>query len=452
MGDLAVLALLSRGRHENVLRATVNGVLAGLAREQTAQWRGEAIGRRVQGPRLLPVLCGTAERDLFDHWSRIRTGERSDQPHALDGDVAEIDRLYALVPSGRLVILGEPGAGKSVAALRLGLRLLERRETSDRAPVIIPLASWNPADTGLWRWAAQRLSTEHPELAKPTGFGTVLAQEVARPERLLLILEELDEMPAERRAAALRALNEGLDEHTHLILTCGAEQYRNAVRQADVLSGAAAVTLQPLSLRQLSEYLKASTRRARTDGTALWEPVLARMRDGDDPHARRLRAALSSPLMLGLALAVYGETAADPAELLDAAVFPTRARMEKHLIARLVPAVCTALPGVGQPPRWRARDAARHLSLLARDAARHGAPPPLGEAGRTGTAHPARVRREFRNLRPHLPCPARPSLPPGPAPATDSTAGDRLAHPAPHRAGRRRPQRPEERPGPLSRT
>ncbi|MER5928200.1 NACHT domain-containing protein [Streptomyces mirabilis] len=366
--------LLSRGRHENVLRATVNGVLAGLAREQTVQWRDEAIARRVQGSRLLPVLCRTAERDLFDHWSNIRTRERSDQPLSFDGDVAEIDRLYGLVPSGRLVILGEPGAGKSVAALRLGLRLLEQRGSADRVPVILPLASWNPAETGLWRWAAQRLAIEHPELTTPTGFGTALAQEVARPERLLLILEGLDEMPAERRATALRTLNDSLDEHTRLILTSRTEQYRNAIRQADVLSGAAAVTLQPLTVRELSEYLRTSTRRTGADGTALWEPVLARMRDGDDPHARRLRAALSSPLMLGLALAVYGDTAADPAELLDTTVFPTRASVEKHLIAQLVPAVYTVPPGVGKPPRWRAQDAGSHLSLLARDAARHGAP------------------------------------------------------------------------------
>lgn len=365
---------LSRGRHENALRATVNGVLAGLAREQARQWRDEAITRRVQGSRLLPVLCRTAERDLFDHWSNIRTGERSDQPLPLDGDVAEIYRLYGLVPSGRLVILGEPGAGKSVAALRLGLELLERREPDGRVPVILPLASWNPGETGLWRWAAQRLATEHPELAAPTGFGTVLAEEVAAPERLLLILDGLDEMPAERRAVALRTLNDSRDEHTHLILTSRTAQYRDAVRQADVLSGTAAVTLQPLTVRELNEHLRTSTRRTRADGTPLWEPVLARMRDADDPHAGRLRTALSSPLMLGLALAVYRETSADPAELLDTAVFPTRARIEKHLIAQLVPAVYTAPPDVGKAPRWRAEDAERHLGRLARDAARHDAP------------------------------------------------------------------------------
>ncbi|MCZ1003340.1 hypothetical protein O1M63_43920 [Streptomyces mirabilis] len=50
--------------------------------------------------------------------------------------------------------------------------------------------------------------------------------------------------------------------------------------------------------------------------------------------------------MLGLALAVYGDTAADPAELLDTTVFPTRASVEKHLIAQLVPAVYTVPPGV----------------------------------------------------------------------------------------------------------
>ncbi|MFG3119561.1 hypothetical protein ACGF4C_35020 [Streptomyces sp. NPDC048197] len=59
---------------------------------------------------------------------------------------------------------------------------------------------------------------------------------------LLLLLERLDEMPAERRAAALRTLNKSLDEHSHLILASRTGEYRNAVRQTDVLSGAAAVT------------------------------------------------------------------------------------------------------------------------------------------------------------------------------------------------------------------
>lgn len=365
--------LLSHGRHDNVLQNRVKAVVEGLAREQMRQWREELVVRRVQGNLLLPVMCRAAQPSLFDHWANIR-GEGDDAPLDLDGDVADLDEVLARVPSRRLVVLGAPGAGKSVAALRLALRLLEQRDARGRLPVILPVASWDARRSGLWRWVAERLTIEHPELAVPTGAGTTLADEVARPDRLLLVLDGFDEIPAPQRAAALTALNEGVDEQTQMVLTSRTEEYRRAVQEADVLRAAPAVELRPLSVREVVECLRTSTRRTARDGSGLWSQVIVSLQDGTGGHAERLRAVLASPLMLGLALSVYAVADADPAELLDAEALSTRARIETHLMGRLVPAAYTPPPDVGPRPRWRAKDAERWLRGLAGNAVRDGAP------------------------------------------------------------------------------
>ncbi|MCO5974784.1 NACHT domain-containing protein [Actinoallomurus soli] len=359
-------------RHHDV-HSRVEAVLEGLAREQMRQWREELVMRRVQGRLLLPVTCRAAQPDLFDHWANIR-GPADDAPLDLDGDVVDLDQVLTRVSSRRLVILGTPGAGKSVAALRLALRLLEERDAHDRLPVVLPVASWDARKTGLWRWVAERLTTEHPELAASTGAGTTLADEVARPERLLLVLDGFDEIPGPRRPAALTALNEGVDEHSHFVLTSRTEEYRRAVHAVDVLRAAPAVELRPLSVPEVVEYLRTSTRRTTQDGSGLWSRVIACLQDGTSAHAQRLRAVLVSPLMLGLARSVYASADTNPDELLDAAALPTRARIEGHLLGRLVPAAYSPPPDVGPPPRWRAKDAERWLRGLAGDAVRGDAP------------------------------------------------------------------------------
>jgi predicted NACHT family NTPase len=50
------------------------------------------------------------------------------------------------VPTRRLLVLGEPGAGKTILLARGILELLKRRAPGESVPVLLPLASWNPAD------------------------------------------------------------------------------------------------------------------------------------------------------------------------------------------------------------------------------------------------------------------------------------------------------------------
>jgi predicted NACHT family NTPase len=100
------------------------------------------------------------------------------------------------VPTGRLVVLGEPGSGKTVLVLRLVLDLLERRRSGEPVPVLVSAASWDPAVSGLYGWLAGQLALSYPSLA-----GTAEPGSVSRRFRALIdsglivpVLDGLDEI------------------------------------------------------------------------------------------------------------------------------------------------------------------------------------------------------------------------------------------------------------------
>ena len=74
--------------------------------------------------------------------------------------------MLARVPTGRLVVLGEPGAGKTMLMVRLVLDLLARRAGGGPVPILAPVASWNPAGQDLRDWLAAQLLIDHPALAE----------------------------------------------------------------------------------------------------------------------------------------------------------------------------------------------------------------------------------------------------------------------------------------------
>jgi len=246
-------------------------------------------------------------------------GTRS-SPDGLAGKGVELAEKLSLVPTGRLVVLGEPGAGKTMLMVRLVLDLLARR-THGPVPFLASLASWNPTRQDLRDWLAAQLIIDHPSLASPPPAGIGRSQAVALLDsgRILPVLDGLDEIPDPVRGPAISKINDALRASEQLVLTCRTQEYWDAVRPQDgvevTLRGAAAVQLSPLEPEAVRDYLCDDA--AGPVMRARWDPVFAVL--GTESPAGQ---ALTTPLMVGLARTIYnprpGERAErEPGELCD---------------------------------------------------------------------------------------------------------------------------------------
>ncbi|MFK4228109.1 NACHT domain-containing protein, partial [Streptomyces sp. NPDC019890] len=161
------------------------------------QWTEEWRLRRLQDPEPMPVRWTRAEAWLADHQENI--GGPADLSDRLENVTAFVDR----VPSRRLVVLGGPGGGKTVLAVRYALDALERWQPGAPVPVVFPLAAWQPDRETLSAWMAAHIAQTYP--------GATWGGELLAAERILPVLDGLDELAAPLRAHAVRRLNAELD-------------------------------------------------------------------------------------------------------------------------------------------------------------------------------------------------------------------------------------------------
>jgi transcriptional regulator with XRE-family HTH domain len=302
--------------------------------------------RRVQDPFPLPVRWQLAPDDVMDHWENIRRVEpgASAAPLDLAGRLPEIADVYQRIPSGRLVVLGRAGSGKSVLAARFVLDRLETRPRGGAVPVLFGLGSWNPTTTAFRDWLAGQLTRDHPGLAESN-----LATALVEAGRVLPVLDGFDELATGLHRAALDALNATTFP---LLLTSRPGEYA-AVAGTDALTAAAAVRLTDLTVTDLVHYLPRTTRKGA--GATVWDPVLTELRDHPErPASVNLRAVLTTPLMVGLARAIYSDAAGrDPSVLLDTGRFGSQYELEDHLLSSFIPTVYRDQHARWEPERVR---------------------------------------------------------------------------------------------------
>lgn len=316
-------------------RERLEGLAGRLAAAVEEQWRAEWRLRRLQDPHPFEVHWAPAEAWLADEAGFI--GPLVDSvSDALDA-----------VPSRRLVVLGGPGSGKTVLAVRFALERLEHRVAGEPVPVVFPLSGWRAERESLREWMAGHLAATHP--------GAPWVRELLRAGLVLPVLDGLDEMPEASWGAALRRLNAELDPGERVLLTCRTEAYAKAVEAGDVFTAAAVVELRPLSFEAACAYLVRTARPVRgVDGrrVTLWDPVLAALRaEPDAAVAQALRQVFGTPLMVAMARAVYGDTGDDPAELLDGR-FADPGVLERHLLEAFVPAAFADSPQGERARGW----------------------------------------------------------------------------------------------------
>lgn len=289
-----IVAMIARGGATN--EAEAKRALAeerrGLAilRRRCAQ----EVEERLAGSLYAQVLIALGRRiepgAVAVPWAREleRPGE-GPRPLPPETPTAEVfDRV-----GGALLILGEPGAGKSVELLTLARALLARAESdagsdpgSDQAypvPVVLNLSTWALSRLPLDAWLAEELWRRH-EIPRKIG-----ADWVAR-DRVLPLLDGLDEVRAECRADCAAAIDAFRAAHglTPLAVCCRTQEYR--ALPALKLRGALAIL--PLDRGQIERYLRAAG------------PALAGLRQALAAD-RELAGLAETPLMLNVMSLTY---------------------------------------------------------------------------------------------------------------------------------------------------
>lgn len=151
---------------------------------------------------------------------------------------------------GGLLILGEPGSGKTVTLLQLTHDLINRVENdktfSQPIPVVYNLSSWTEGQY-LTDWMVQQLSVLY-KIPKQIG------RQWLKENRLLPMLDGLDEVSLERQVGCVEAINQAVDQFglAGLVVCSRIKDYsRLPIRLK--LNGA--ICLQPLSQEQVNDYL-----------------------------------------------------------------------------------------------------------------------------------------------------------------------------------------------------
>ncbi|MFD9337969.1 NACHT domain-containing protein [Streptomyces sp. NPDC060028] len=342
MGDGDVVTATNRAARE-------------LHRAVRSRMRDEIARLRLEHPGRIPVRWSPTGRPVRSPAEALGV-----QGMALTGDVNQVPEFLRGLPRRQLVVLGPQGAGKSVLALLLAWDLLKTWQLHEPVPVVLSLSSWRP-EVGLREWMARRIR----ELGDAGGHGRGTKRRAGKnaaarlvdENRVMPVLDGLDELPPALHASAVEAIDAAVVEGVPLLLTCRGDEYERAVRDSGShLTRAAVVELEPVTPTDAITYLEQST----VTGDRRWEEVFDALRGR---HDSALATALSSPLMLYLARTAYQAGSTDPGELLGER-FGTREEIESHLLKRYLPAVYAESP-VPPAPRFAADRVRRYLTTVA---------------------------------------------------------------------------------------
>ena len=392
----ALLVTLSEARARSVSNDRLLAAARHLAREV----------RKLEADVLARLMADSGDPEPADvsfaqpaltYW-RVDGGDRQ-------GTLSEVEGYYRSLARGRLVVLGEPGAGKTVLAIQLVLDLAaavpavaDGTRPLPRVPVRLSLSAFDPGHDvdAAARVVSARLDgwlTRH--LVTTFGLPTKVAATLVTDGWILPVLDGLDEMDPDddaeprRAAAVIRAVNHpSAGDVRPVVITCRTNRYQqlsghvelagkappaeqeatsNAGRRKGV-QDATVVGVEPLTARSVVDYLTyrfpdpADRRRIESR----WRPIVERLtasNGGDDP----LVVALGSPLRLFLTVTAYRHPASTPDELTG---LVTAAQLDEHLFARLVPAVLEQHPPTGR--QYESLEVTRWLTTLACHLARQG--------------------------------------------------------------------------------
>jgi hypothetical protein len=312
-GILAALAVFTQSSSET--RLPVWMVVAALVAVggSIAPWRAMLPGREPSRPRMVTetlrdhvlarvqlLWIDQALNRSLRQVVRIEVGLDEQADAVADPwDVSRLDPLGASepLPAGtqlvdvyrtagrRLLLIGEPGAGKTTQLLELTDVLIRQARADEHAPapVVLKLSEWTGVRSRLDDWIVEELGLRY---SVPTGK----ARAALEAGHLTLLLDGLDEVAPERRAACAAEIDlfcrDDRFAETGVVVTCRRTDYDELGRRLAMGRG---IALRPLGTEQVRQILH------------LVGPRFAALRSAFE-QSQDLQDLLVTPLMLSVAV------------------------------------------------------------------------------------------------------------------------------------------------------
>ncbi|WP_459801403.1 NACHT domain-containing protein [Herbidospora sp. RD11066] len=332
----AIFALLSVGLtasqiYQSKRNFNVKDVANDLREEikyQLAQSRRHALGGET---RAIDIHC------------RINSelqGSKSSRPSRKNILWEDVIRYYLDNEPHRMVITGAGGSGKTVLAMDVILKWINKPSENEPVPILIPAADLDirhPVADAVSKWVVGFITQEY-RLSKTAAWRLV------RAGMIIPVFDALDEMDRDDRddrqsirriTYAINAFNAYVDGRYKgkLIATCRTDRYARLRESNTSVKDAIHAELLPVDPAEAKRFL-----RARASDVSIWRPVFDVMKPG-----RPLAAALSTPWRLVLASTVYSSRYGDgsggnPSELVGPEM-DSEEKIRDHLITDYIPAV-----------------------------------------------------------------------------------------------------------------
>jgi len=306
-------------------------------------WIKGVLEKSVHEAALLDLGMELREEAVDNPWRMVM--ESSDQSREALPQGRKIKDIFDEA-NRLLLILGEPGSGKTTTLLQLARDLIAEVDEAftQPVPVFLNLSTWTNKQQPLDEWLIGELNSKY-RLPKKDG------KKWLTDRRILPLLDGLDEVIAENRAACVENINQLVDDYgLHGLVVCSrVKDYTDL----DVrLAFYRAIYLQPLTPEQVNEYLNQA-------GDKLAD--LRATLQSDDA----LQEMAQSPLILNIMSLAYKDKTSKPSS--DSSLNTKEART-KHLFETYITRMFSRK---GEQQGFDIEQTEQWLSWLARNMYKH---------------------------------------------------------------------------------
>jgi DNA polymerase III delta prime subunit len=253
-GDGDQINIENVGQYNAAPSAPRNPVLAkllGVVKQEIKERLAQSLHQAVEAE-LLNLGKVLEPCQVCNPWTmEMSAQERPSQQLSSEMTIAQVFELSEV--GQKLLILGEPGSGKTITLLELAQSLVEKalKDSDAPIPMLVNLSSWKDSQQPFFDWLVGKIKSKY-------GVRQELGRQFLIQNQLLPFLDGLDEVPPGLQESCALGLNAWLtgdmeQQPIGAVVCCRRKEYEEIVCKRLVLQNS--VELQPLNDRQIETYL-----------------------------------------------------------------------------------------------------------------------------------------------------------------------------------------------------